>query len=243
MWVGWYILIFVVAGATLIVAIRNLAADKAKTRLDIIHSIIATAAIFVGAIWVWDQFSRERQGVPRLITSQTVTSFPIPEDQVLLNITTTLVNAGKTRVTVGQGFTRIQKVLPLDQNIDKIINPSRYNSVSSENEIREALIDNRSGAIPWPLMCKRIWDKELVIEPNESHDVNEQFLLPASTKLVRVYTYLFSPANEGLGYEIVRLHSLEEEGTQDVSSVEISNDRRLCNIDQPANQPGPRASE
>jgi hypothetical protein len=80
------------AVASLLAPIRGLSATRSKERLEIINTVITTAAVFVGAVWVWDEFSRERQGIPQLTTTQTIASFPLPDDQVLLDPAT----AGKS---------------------------------------------------------------------------------------------------------------------------------------------------
>ena len=110
----WYALIFLVAIALMLWAVRKLDAPGAKERLEIINTLVTTAAIFVGAVWVWDEFSRERKSASRLTIYQDVSSFPIPDDQILLHIQTTFTNAGQTRVSIDKGFTRVQRILPLD---------------------------------------------------------------------------------------------------------------------------------
>src|SRR5680860_337369 len=239
MWVGWYILVFAAGIAVLLLIVCNLNAPEAKQRLEIIHVIVTTAAIFVGAVWVWDEFGRERKGATRLTVDQRVTSFPIPDDQIVLQVETEFVNAGQTLVRIDHGFTRVQQVLPLDESLDKIINPARYGNSQTTQEVRNALRSKMKKGIPWPMICKRVWQQEIVIEPSEEHSWREEFLLPSSVEKVRVYTYLFSPDDRSLGWEASTIHLVEKQvggGNEGTAHVRASDARRLCTIDsQPAN--------
>ncbi len=231
--------------AGLWLAVRGLDGEKSKQRLEIFHLIITTAAIFVGAVWVWDEFSRERQGVPRLTTTETVTSLPVPDDQELLDVRTVLTNAGKTRVVVQGGFTRVQQVLPLDQSVDRTINPARFGDQENRRNIRKAVSPSKFGVIAWPTLCKHIWNRTFVLEPGENQEVNEQFLHPRSTDVVRIYTYLVSPGDNSLGYEIGALHTLDKKGATQNADATMGNSggRLLCSIDeQSSDQPGAKSA-
>jgi len=159
----------------------------------------------------------------------------------LLDVRTTPVNAGKTRVTVEGGFTRIQQILPLDERMDRTVNPARFGEPKGDEDVQRALTANELGVLSWSTLCKHLWDKKFVLEPNENQEVNEQFLIPRRVKVVRVYSYLVSPEDNSMGYEKSAMFSIEKEGgSQNAVNAEGGKSdgyRLLCVVDrEPPNQ-------
>jgi hypothetical protein len=228
-----YVLIFLLALLLLRLATQRLPASEAKERLEIINTAIATAGIFVGAIWVWNEFSRERQGIPWITADQVVTSYSIPPNETLLDIRTTIENKGRIAVDLGKGVTWVQQILPLYPDVDKIINSEKYGKDIGEEKTVSSLFKQGNKTIDWTMVCERQHVGTIHLEPSEKSIIEEEFLIPAALELVRVYTHMKSPVNAEIGYTASTLHQISKERGNAPAPENTGNYRYLCGFDTP----------
>jgi hypothetical protein len=136
-------------------------------------------------------------------------------------------NVGKTKIRVNDGFSKIQKIRPLGDELYSVING---NNVDMLND----LVKRRF--IPWPLLCKRNVYADFDIEPNEEIVYTQDFLIPHDVSVFRVYTFMKSPTSDPGGPSgwaesmIYEVGSEVEDGNE--SSRSADGARLVCSVDE-----------
>ncbi len=154
--------------------------SRAKDLSSIIESIFKTLAIIVGGIWTYNKFIRERAGSAKANVDHNLAARAIPEaDVYLVNVSVAITNIGNTLIPMRFLRSRIRRVLPLEGKIKSAI------------ERGESFPEDRK-TILWPELDRRTWswgEGEAEIEPGEVQVKHCEFIVPATTKTVQVYTF------------------------------------------------------
>jgi hypothetical protein len=153
---------------------------KIKDHLSAIQSICLIAGIIAGLIWFYDQ----GESRPRVIISHKITSRKINDDAFWINVSVKIHNIGKVPVHINSGFVRIQKIIPLSDEMTKDIKRN------------VSIIDKKSCIVRWPPACQHYEYKlkdNLSIEPGEFDRKSYEFFVPSDLKTIKVYSYFENP--------------------------------------------------
>ncbi len=154
--------------------------SKIKSITEITASVLTLLAVIVGGIWSYLLFVRTRQKYPSANISQSITYRNISSGKLWVRVSVTLQNTSKVLLSLVYGETWIQQVLPLDEDIHKII-------LKGDDPVKEKELE-----IEWPLLKdkKIYWGKgDREIEPSESDQIHFDFILDSDVKTIVVYSY------------------------------------------------------
>jgi hypothetical protein len=179
--------------------------DEFKKVIELIASCLTLIAIVVGAIWTYWLFVRTRQKYPSVTLSQRIDYRAIAKDKVWLRVTITLQNTSKVLLSLVNGRTWVQQVIPVDEDIlTKLLKG-------------EEPLDDEGLEYLWPLAVEKKekeWSKgSREIEPGESDQVHFDFVLGPDVETIIVYSYFRNAKKFGrkkeLGWQITNVYDLK----------------------------------
>lgn len=183
--------------------------DAQKDRINTVQSLITVLAVCVGAFWTYRLFIEQRQNYPRLKIEHQVSHWKISKDQVLLSVDEVLTNTGPVMVELRGGTIRIIQVVPLPAALQTKL-PAVKN-LPGGSEAENSVYDPKT----WEVLVEspRTWKEDtMVIEPGESDIVPNEFVIPASVKVIAVYSYINNPAQtkHRLGWNGLSYYDLDK---------------------------------
>jgi len=152
-----------------------------KDKTDIVRSMLTGLAIFIGGLWALIVFILKREKHPHANITHIIKHFPIDDEKVLLRVKVQIENKGNILMQLTSGFTRIQSILPLSNDIKELIQNEKSPRPENSNEI------------PWPEIEEikiKFEKKSCEIEPNERDETIFDFILNSNEQVVSIYTYL-----------------------------------------------------
>jgi hypothetical protein len=171
--------------------------------VDVIHKLVMIVAIGFSGVWGYWLFVQNRQRYPHASVTHRITHLPICSGKLLLHVTETIRNEGNILLSLEVIQTRVQRVLPLPD--DLLLSIQGGTPLLAEGE-RQYL---------WPLIglheCK--WAKdECEVEPNESTDIHHDFLIDGGVQVVEVYTYVKNVVkrNREIGWDLKTVYDLRD---------------------------------
>jgi hypothetical protein len=185
---------------------------KNKELFEITQAAITIAAIIVGAVWTYHLFIEGRSGEPHLNMHHSIIARVISPGVVWLHLTVNFENTGESVVSLRNGDVRIQEILPLSSSLQKSIEHS------------EDLVPKNQTLIPWPLVRRYVPQLDIQIEPKETDYLDFDFLLPASLKTMRIYTYFendrVTSKARRIGWRLASIYEMETVPSNVTSSVD-----------------------
>jgi len=178
---------------------------KWKDSVAIAESLFTIGAIIVGGFWTYHLFIQQRQSDPRLEITQKISHVRLSDQNKMLVVDETLKNTGTVQLRIRKGGIRIVQVLPLPPIAQKKIQ-DRSSVLDSDK--------NKNGDI-WNILQERqlTWpDGDLVIEPGESDELHNEFILQSNIDAVTVVSYIYNPQAENLAWRVIEMHDFRVSG-------------------------------
>jgi len=171
--------------------------SQIKDFIEIAKHIAEGVALFIGAVWTYMLFVRQRQKYPRANLSHSIKQSRLSDGRILLQIDVMLANAGQVLLNVIYGILRIQFVSPSSG----VINGDNCGPFPSEG--RE---------FPWLSREKEyeFGKGECEVEPGEINQFHYDVLLPKGTTTIKVYSYYKNAAKyrREIGWNLTTVHDL-----------------------------------
>lgn len=156
-----------------------------KEKIETIQAIVTIVALFVGALWTYILFVKERQQFPHAIIEHSISHVPLSQNTNLLRVAITLSNTGTARLLSGMSVIRVQQILPLP--------PCPRQGPCAKEEVDTATkeIVRKENRFTWPVLSERVNIPKylLDIEPGEKDFVDFEFAVSNEVRVVRVYSY------------------------------------------------------
>lgn len=159
-----------------------------KFVLDILQPLVTIIALAAGLWW----FIIRRAAVKKLNIAHSVDFVRLSQD-VYVGVTVTLTNIGNRKI--------------------KNISPAGDNSGVVIEELAPYLGTNRSYQEDSPeyelgFLGGRYFPEIIELEPGEEQHVLFDFLIPKSTKALKVYSFVDNARNKGLGWNRTTIHEV-----------------------------------
>lgn len=168
-----------------------------KAALEMFQSAATLIALLVGAAWGMHLYVEQREAKPQLDIDHRVSTLALTPDYRLVALTVVHENRGRRLVTLEGADIRLQRVRPVPEAILQDLRQQRSPVRPGESAIR------------WPLLCRRLADTPLELEPNETQESVHEFVVPAYVEVLRVYTYYANPDKQDIGWSRVSLHPVD----------------------------------
>ncbi len=164
-----------------------------KTLTEVIQSIFTSLALAVGGAWTYYNYIYKRERYPRASVQISASSFAESEWTYLL-AKITITNIGQLLLPVKRVVARVQQVSPLIHEYVPQYHP-----------------DAKGVVLDWRTLNERAKEVEagkLELEPNEIHETDFEFLLPANIKIVKITAYIpnVRKAKQGIGWLASSIH-------------------------------------
>ena len=137
----------------------------------------------MGGAWTVGLFWNRRGRYPRASVEHLVTHKPLGGGKRLLHVGVRVCNIGEVLIVVERSETRIQRVLPVPTEVADSIKRGRDPVQEGETEVE------------WPPVGShdKVYGKgDCEIEPDESQDINHDFIVDTEVQTVVVYSYVMN---------------------------------------------------
>jgi hypothetical protein len=158
---------------------------KNKDAFEALKAPTTIGAILMAGFWTYLLFVRKRERYPRAKFEHKISSWKLPNGEVLLRVTVHIENAGGVLLRLKDGFTWLQQITPLTPEISDQLQAGTGILNEGETETR------------WPTIGNLDHTSKVEIEPGESDDVNLEFLVPPDVERVLIYTHFDNLAKRG----------------------------------------------
>ena len=160
------------------------------------------AAVVVGAIWTYRLFVRQRLGQERANVKHAVDHRVLDKNSRLVRVLIELENIGSVMLNPPKGETSVQQVLPVADEIAKLLAEG------------EEPFENGATEFDWPVIATREYDlkaEDVSLEPGEVERLLCDFIIPIDIRTIEVHTivYCSSRANAQF-WDETTLHDLPE---------------------------------
>jgi len=177
-----------------------------------LQSAAAVAALFIGGLWTYRLFVKNRLGKPSAKISHQVTVKDLGDRAVLVRVGVLVESQGAVLVRIETGKVRLARVMPLDAEFSEQLQKHEY-------PLREG------ARLKWPVLEVRSFDWSRApreIEPRESDTFFFDFIVDEPLKTFEVYSYfknLSKPGRE-IGWNTTTIHDVPApEGPEGLHSV------------------------
>ncbi len=157
------------------------------------ESLSKVAAVLVGGYWTYRLFIRKREKFPRAEISHQVVVVEF-EHRTVVHVTVTLKNIGGTLVVLDTGFCRIQRVKPLDMEVEK---DETGENIEKPISLQREPNDSEIG---WKRLQEcpiQKYSKTVDVEPGETQEFVFDFPILPNVEIVKVYSYLQNASIRG----------------------------------------------
>jgi len=154
-----------------------------KETITTTQAIVSVIAVFVGGLWTYDLFIKERKHVPHINVEQKASHIRFTKGVNVMRLAVELTNTGNSLAKIQTSLIRIQQVLPQVPCVPGQTCVSEAINVAVQDRIM------RADRFTWPLLSERTIDTPLEIEPGEKEMIDFEFAVPSHVKVVRIYSY------------------------------------------------------
>jgi len=179
--------------------LENIELSDIKTLFEVFESSATIIALFIGGLWTYKNFIRGRIDQPQLSIKIEASDREIPDGKILLSLNINLHNTGKVLIKLREETIRIQRIIPLPENVEQKI---------KENFPLEEAIKNQE----WKRIGKHklSWEEEeYILEPGEKDNRNLSFIIDERHQTIRIYTYYRSFEEKRLGWNDYIIYDLK----------------------------------
>ena len=173
-----------------------------------LQSIVTIIAFVIGGGWALWTFVLRRQRYPHIATKHTISHWKLDKGNLLLHVAVQLSNVGQVMFSPVYGVVRVQKILPLEDNMQQAL-AQGYDLV--EKDERE---------VSWPRIAPErecIWQPGTIeIEPGESFDVHFDFvILTDEVRTIEVYSHFRNSTKKGsMGWSRTAIYDVSNQGDE-----------------------------
>jgi hypothetical protein len=151
-----------------------------KNIAEALEAFATAAALFIGGIWTYLRFIRNRLRYPKAELRHKVICELLPEQKRLVHIVLTIVNKGDVLLPICDAWTKLYQISPATDKIGAAIAQGVEPPLDGQAEF------------DWPTLgCKEITHDfgAAEIEPGESEQLHFEFLIDPTIKAIKVYSY------------------------------------------------------
>ena len=176
-----------------------------KTWSDIVENAAKVIALFAGGFWTYQLYVKQRTRYPRVQITHSVKVVPFGEKFKLLTVVANVKNIGTVLVTIDEALARLYDVTTRGIDPASDTDEKTFKKIRSEDGLRVKFPKLKELKKPW----KR---GEFELEPQEQDQVVFDFVVPASVKAVRIYTYFNNQFKRGrnIGWSDSSVHLIEK---------------------------------
>ena len=155
-----------------------------------LQSIVTIIAFVIGGGWALWTFVLRRQRYPHITTEHTISHWKLDKGNLLLHVAVQLSNVGQVMFSPVYGVVRVQKILPLEDDMQQAL-AQGYDLVEEGEE-----------EVPWPLIApERKYIRQpgkIEIEPGENFDIYFDFvILTDEVRTIAVYSHFLNSMKKG----------------------------------------------
>lgn len=170
--------------------------------IGIMVGIATIIALFVGGIWTYLLFVKQRLNFPKINVTLLVNHIPVSKSHNLIHVEIQHENKGSILFTANTAELRLRQVIPLPQTISKELDQGNDPVKSQET------------GIEWPLLYQRNWkfskDNPFEIEPNERDSIFTDFFIEKDISYIQLYFYFSNVKKKGkiIGWTATKLYKI-----------------------------------
>lgn len=166
---------------------------KANDVLDVCQKIVTIFAVIIGGFWTWKLFAEHREGYTKANISHHVACIRVSDDAKLIRVNVIIKNSGKKVLRLTRGEVHLRHILPLRPVVLKEWKDAENNVTEGEERFSWSLIQKR----------RPIWmPGQLLIEPDEIHNLDFEFFVSSEHEVVDVYTWFTDEGKREAGQPI-----------------------------------------
>jgi hypothetical protein len=168
----------------------------AKDWVDMIGTSLTALGIVVGALWAGSQFLWKREPYPKVDVTQSVYSTKVSATQRLVHVALTIENRGSTILRPKLATVDVMQVKPWPT--------ARYGQPSYANV--------ESGVASWPHVAGKTEEvTDVEIEPNEKQQLDFDFFVDESARVLFVKSFVENPSKKVIGWALTTTYEVEQE--------------------------------
>ena len=152
--------------------------------------LVAVTVTIIGGIWGFYIFVAERNHLPKMELSISANCAIYDENQYIVYSKLIMKNVGKIAIKPLIGQVKLQQVAPPFDG--KSVDFKKYNYLSPNDD-----------DVLWPLIGERNWEwcgGDTLLEPDESDELDVDFLVLKNLELVRLYGFIGNPVTKNGGW-------------------------------------------
>lgn len=171
--------------------------NQVKTWAELAQAILTSLALAAGGAWTYYNYVHKRERFPRAEVQISISSF-FETGWIYMSVQIYIRNIGQLLLPFSSVIVRVQQVAPATDDYNPRYHP------------------NEDGIVfDWPTLderAKRFERGDLELEPNESHQLDFDFRIPAGIKIVKITA--FAPnerkAKRNIGWLATSVYLIEE---------------------------------
>jgi hypothetical protein len=155
-----------------------------QARIEILKSLTEAIAIVIAGLWTYELYIKNRY------------DHPYRNGMIYLSVFVTVTNEGKTKLDLGGGRISVRQILPVPEQIKKMLHETINRS--GEEEIRlgtsQGLFIDSGQRFGWITLGLRQWSqlrgKMKELEPGQTREIQFDFLIEDEVKVVEAISYI-----------------------------------------------------
>lgn len=174
-----------------------------KDLFSIIQAALTSVGIFVGGIWTYFLFVRQRLIFPKVDIELFIKDTILPEGARFIHAEIKVNNLGHVILKSDYSELRLRKIVPIHDEIRQHIEGGFDPVPQDKTEIE------------WPMVAGRNWkwDKEeFEIEPGESDSLHADYIIESNIKVAEFYFYLSNAkkkSQNNIGWTLTKIHEFD----------------------------------
>ena len=168
---------------------------------EIFKNLVTALAVIAAGLWTYFLFVKDAYDNPKANIEVGFQCHDIDETKRLIYVTGLVENIGTSDLTYKKAEVRLRQVLPLQDNIAKLVNEGSDIVFAGQNSVQ------------WEAIAQRKWESSTIdgmvsiIEPSEKGELQAEFVIPRSVNAVETYFFIANPKIEGYGWSRSQLFS------------------------------------
>ena len=182
--------------------------EEFKNLTSGLQSIVTIIAFIIGGGWALWTFALRRQRYPRIATEHTISHWKLDGGNLLLHVVVRLSNVGQVMFSPEYGVVRVQKILPLEDDMQQALAQGHD------------LVEEKETEVLWPLIApEREYIRQpgkIEIEPGESFDIHFDFvILTDKVRTIEVYSHFRNSTKKGnIGWSRTAIYDVSNQGDE-----------------------------
>jgi hypothetical protein len=170
-----------------------------KIFFEILELALTSIAIIIGGIWTYNKFVKKREKFPRASINHRIIERDLDNKKKLVHLFVEIKNIGEVLLSIVCYDIRINKVIPLDNEVGEKI-------LKDEDPVSEDY-----HKIFWPNLFYRVKnfkENACELEPSEKEEFNFDFIIEKKIHTIQVYSYFKNKhkSNREIGWSRTTFH-------------------------------------